>query len=90
MCYLCWKDRYKGARIINDKTQAASILIKKVFEVGGNLHLIIDDWNLEDSLFESEKKELTDNEAACFKLLSEMSVAERASALALASGYLKP
>ena len=51
MCCSCWQE--DGAhRIDNAKVRAVQPLIAAVYEhsgVGGNLHIVLDDTNLEDS-----------------------------------------
>lgn len=50
MCYGCYEEAGSPA-IINDKTKAAAALVAEVYEyslVGGNAHIVVDDWNLED------------------------------------------
>jgi hypothetical protein len=51
MCQGCWKERGSPS-LTNDKIKAAAELIAGVYEhhgCGGGLHIIVDDWNLEDS-----------------------------------------
>ena len=51
MCEACWIDA--GSPMIrNEQTEAAADLIRKLYAlepVGGNCHIVTDDWNLEDS-----------------------------------------
>lgn len=50
MCYSCWEGAGKP-RIDNEKTRALPALVEEVYEhngVGGNLHVVLDDWNLDD------------------------------------------
>jgi hypothetical protein len=95
MCEICYRD-HGAPSIVNDRTTAAVRLIEAVVEeneLGGNLVVIIDDWNIEDNHFLSETvegKNVTDAERACYAALRKMSVAERASALAIIDGYFTP
>ena len=103
MCETCWEVKYNSARVDNDKVRDAVSLIQKVYEhncVGGALHIVLDDWNLDDSsvdfcgqYMEENKKNVcvAEYEAtkACYEAFKEMTVEERASALALASGFWK-
>lgn len=54
MCYGCWEEAGKP-QIDNARVRAAVPLIQAVYEhcpVGGNLHIVLDDWNLEDGNLE--------------------------------------
>lgn len=110
MCEGCYED-YGRPTIVTDRTLAAAELIRQVYEysiVGGNLHIVVDDWNLEDDDLEFCLKEIAKGgrsdpnysdecdskeqlviEERCCKLLANMSLEERVSALALHDGYLK-
>jgi hypothetical protein len=61
---------------------------------GGNMHVIIDDWNIGDEMFEGDLREfdsnypLTDNELACYAFLKALSEFDRVRALMLADGYV--
>jgi len=51
MCKGCWEEAGSPA-IINTKTRAVAKLIDDVYSysgAGGNAHIVVDDWNLEDS-----------------------------------------
>lgn len=99
MCQGCWRKDYGASRIDNERVRAARDLIADVYEhslVGGNLHVMLDDFNLEDSAFDGQqllwiaqeaepRKRLA--ELACFEAMRALSLAERASALALFWGY---
>ena len=101
MCFECWRDQYNSSYIINDKTKKAVKLIKEVYKyhgAGGSLHIILDDWNLEDSHVDfcgkvislneyDDPPELLDAELKCYEALKKMSIEERASALAIERGY---
>ena len=50
MCYGCYEEEGKPS-IINKATRAAAKLIESVYdfsEVGGNAHVVVNDWNLDD------------------------------------------
>ncbi len=52
MCDGCW-DEYGKPDIVNEKTEAALALVRQVYAAprggaGGRLHIVLDDWNLED------------------------------------------
>ena len=51
MCYGCWEEAGKPA-MDTPAIRAAAAAVAAVYEhsgVGGNLHIALDDWNLEDS-----------------------------------------
>lgn len=51
MCYGCWEERGKP-QDDSPEVKIVADLIRKVYEcsiVGGNLHIVIDDWNLDDA-----------------------------------------
>jgi len=98
MCFECWVLGYGSPKIRNEKVEAAIGLIEKVYEfnlAGGGLHVMIDDWNLEDGHFDVESREhliafqkhrkFSDEqvvaELKCFDALADMTTKERASAL---------
>lgn len=52
MCYGCWEEAGKPV-IDTPEVHAAAALVHELYEhprcgVGGNLHIVTDDWNLED------------------------------------------
>lgn len=54
MCYECWMDLGKP-RMRTPQIERCAGLVRKLYEcspVGGNLHIITDDWNLEDEHIE--------------------------------------
>lgn len=54
MCFGCWEDAGKPA-IDTPAVRAAALAIAEVYEhscVGGNLHIVLDDWNIEDGNLE--------------------------------------
>jgi hypothetical protein len=101
MCHGCWGE-YEDASIINDRVLAAVPLIGYVYDyhgAGGTLHIVLDDWNIEDDHLDFCDGEIAkggidpdrlDAERECSAALRILSVQERASALAIHSGYFKP
>ena len=102
MCVDCWKE-LGSPTIVNDKTIIAARLIAYVYEhcgVGGGAHIVLDDWNLEDSsidfclgyIYSDSHKDVSAGqivaEEGCLRTLREMTVEERASALALYKGLI--
>lgn len=113
MCYTCWVDRYSSAAIDNCKVRLAEVAILTIYDThcaGGNLHCLLDDWNIDGALA-FEKKCLKEAKEEGFKanavvgenlegwktrlraehivvrLFERMTVAERASALALSEDF---
>lgn len=89
------------------KAEEAVPLFKAVYDqprggAGGNLHIVLDDWNIEDEsihyCMDTTKVEryfdgeldttLTDIERRCAEHLLTMTMEERAAALAKFDGYL--
>lgn len=96
MCIGCWQ-RCGSPVINNDKIRDAVKLIEEVYfynGAGGNLHVQLDDWNIENEFFENYKlfdasicDEQKDAEIKCFNALKLLTLEERASALSLYWGY---
>ena len=100
MCIGCYEE-YGAPKIVSDKTLAAADLVRVVYEhsvVGGNLHVQLDDWNIEDEFweefhpngFDGETEEQLSAERRCFDAFKAMSLEERASALAICDQYFDP
>lgn len=105
MCEGCYEE-YGRPAIINDRTLAAAALAARVYEfsaVGGNLHIVLDDWNIEDDNLEFCAKQIADGgyegrdspeelavEKECCEAFMAMTLDERASALAIHDGLLNP
>ena len=97
----CWK-QYSEPKIVNEKTTKAATMIKQVYEynpVGSNLHIVLDDWNLEDNhvkeclnwIGENVHKstpEQIEIEKELANMMLAMNMAERASALAISIGWV--
>lgn len=99
MCEGCYEE-HGSPKIFNRTTLLAAKLIERVYgfsEMGGNLHIHLDDWNIEDEYFDEFKVDRHDSsedqvraERECFWILKLMTLPERASALAIAHGYIQP
>lgn len=101
MCIDCWKS-YDEPRIINDFTRKIAKAISKVYKyhcTGGHLHIVIDDWNLDNESVSFCRDYIDKNkfkysagqieaEKECVTLLILASIEERASALAIQRGYI--
>ena len=102
MCYMCYETAGLPS-IVNDKTKAAAMLIARIYDfsdVGGNAHIVVDDWNLEDgnicwcldtalaeNISEADAEQLA-AERACLEAMLSLTADERASAMALHDGFL--
>jgi hypothetical protein len=103
MCHGCWVE-YGQPQIDSSAVREAARAIAAVYDfscVGGDLHIVIDDWNLEDDNLEWCAGEIDKNEfhasteqlaseRLCLDLLRPLSEDERASALALYDRFWKP
>ena len=100
MCCGCWKEM--GAhRIDNEKVRASQVLIDAVYEhsgAGGNLHIQLDDSNVDDEFFEDAEMKVWDSdnypeklaaERACYARFRSMTFEERVSAIGLDEGCWK-
>lgn len=101
MCYGCWCEEGKPA-IINDGVREAARLGKIVYDyhlAGGHLHILLDDWNAEDSHIDGcldflakERAEMDEAEymaeLRCGRAFSPLTYEERISALALMDGII--
>ena len=93
----CWIE-YGSPQIKSEVILYASSLINRVFEYseyGGNLHVQLDDWNIEDRYWEMFKKPFHDDttqkqfdvETRCVSVMKILTLKERASALGLSEGF---
>ncbi len=86
MCDSCWKE-YGSPRITSKAVIDAVNSIEDLYKehaLGGRLHIVTDDWNVEDEHLEWCKEQgLNDIEQRCFQLLKPLCIKERASALAI-------
>jgi hypothetical protein len=61
MCRGCWEE-YGECVIDSPSIRAAAAAMDAVYEfhcAGGNLHIVLDDWNLEDESLEFCRKEIS-------------------------------
>lgn len=97
MCYTCYTE-YGLPKIDNSYVRNAASLIKKLMCASLHLHIILDDWNIEDEhldycndLIEKDNGETCEShlteERTCINALRYLSIYERVSALAIAEGY---
>lgn len=91
MCQGCYQELGSPVDVTPD-VMVALQLIKAVYSmnaVGGNLHCQLDDWNLQDSMFEERyAANLNFVELACFNKMKELTVNQRATALAMYDEYI--
>jgi hypothetical protein len=99
MCLNCWEEEGSHA-IVNDKTKAAAKVIDELYgeqAVGGYLHIVTDDFNVEDHHVAScdpdndkiMDRPATDIERRCWQVLTDLTKEERVSALAIYEGWIK-
>lgn len=88
MCYSCWEDDYAKPEIETPTIRALVPLIQKANPYGA-LHIVIDDWNLDDDdlAYCETCTNLTDLDREIINLMRSISVEERASAMAFADGF---
>lgn len=104
MCYGCWEEA-GFPKFDSPKIREAARLVTTLYEmpdggVGGNLHIVTDDWNLEtehlewcrdhivkggNDWIESEEQRIL--EMQILELMLPMTEAERFSVLAFEAGY---
>ncbi len=91
MCESCYENY--GSPTPDDKARECVPLIEAVYNehcAGGDLHILLDDWNLENRHLKAcEKYELTAAERACLNFMLEMTENQRAAALALFDGFVR-
>jgi len=96
MCLSCWKS-YGRPSVLNNAVIEAAGLIRTVYEhhaAGGNLHVVLDDWNIEDehlqilSVREGTSRAQREAESICLAAMRRLSLAERATALAIVDGLI--
>jgi len=90
MCIDCWR-ALGSPQIDGTPIRVARDLIGHVYNVscvGGGLHIVVYDWNLDDAdLDDCLSRPLSKLDRECGEVLRKMTVAERASALGLFDGY---
>lgn len=99
MCETCWVDYYGRAAIDTSEVREVARAVARLYEadpVGGRAHIVTDDWNLRDSDIETciagphwsdNDPVATERAMHALQLMLTLSEEERASALALQSGY---
>ena len=101
MCIECY-EKYGSPSIINELTRRAAKLIEAVYEfnaAGGNAHIVVEDWNLDDGDIDFCLDEVKTNrrgdsadklnaERQCLEALKALTLEERASALAIYDGFI--
>ena len=100
MCLRCYRDKYDSASIVTPMTIAAANAIDAVYEwspSGGDAHIVVDDWNLDDGNIQwcidnadDEREEARRAAVDGLNILKQLSIPERASAMAIHEGYLNP
>lgn len=88
MCMGCYVSEYGAPSAMHDSTADVVRLIGEVYAEnsgGGGLHIVLDDWNLEDDHVQwcIDNADLTPTELRCAELMQAMTLEERATALAL-------
>ena len=106
MCISCWDELGRPA-ILNDATATGVRLAREVYKqprggAGGNLHIVLDDWNLEDDSIQwcmdtSEivtpggtwDTALTPIERECAEHFLKMTMEERGTVLGILDGLVQ-
>lgn len=99
MCEKCWRS-YDAPAVWNEDVKKSVGLIKTIYEhepVGNPLHVVLDDWNLEDCFINDDwsdewlstvDKEAVSAARELIPVFLKLSLEERYSALAYAHDYL--
>lgn len=93
MCDGCYRNKYGSPKIDNEIVREASEAVEELYldhGAGGGMHIVVDDWNLEDSHIEFCGRFMRDYphrgpdacEIRVYELFKKMTVDERASTLA--------
>lgn len=93
MCVDCWARYPEPAPVTPAITNCVEAIDAVYVEssVGGALHVVIDDWNVNDKSLNFCREYLeTDAEHACWENLRGLSELERATALAIHKGHYAP
>ena len=95
MCHGCYEE-YGAPTLDTPAIRRAAAAVERLYEThgaGGFMHIVTDDWNLEDEhvafcgsvrCVEILGREMDECERECFNALEPLSIKERASALAMA------
>ena len=102
MCIGCWQE-YGAPTLVNENTIRAAGLIDRIYEFdcsGAYLHVVIDDWNLDDDCLSCSARHLAEDvsgdyapaeleaQRECLTALQALTEDERATALAIHSGFI--
>lgn len=103
MCYDCWKEAGSPAIITKETLRVAELIgdIYSFHGAGGNAHIVVDDWNLEDHnidrclgrVAENEDDDdplQLDAERAAIEALRLLPEPERYSAMAIHDRFIGP
>lgn len=96
MCGGCWQEHLEEHGTpspVTSQIVTAVAAIRNLYAVhctGGKMHVVTDDWNLEDDSLEFCGQNLPHDEVEriCWERLSELTENQRATALAIHNGYL--
>jgi hypothetical protein len=97
MCESCW-EKFGSPQIVTPQIIKAASLVNKIYtdnSVGWPLHTWLDDWNIEGTWYpwpdsrERVPPEIWQIAKDLCAIANQMTIAERASFLALASGYFE-
>lgn len=95
MCQGCWTD-YGRPAIDNERVRRAVAAVDALYEwhgAGGGMHIVTDDWNVEDDSVafcrERIQRDGDERERQCLEAVALLTVDERASALAMKWGMVK-
>lgn len=90
MCTDCWDEMGRPA-IDTPKVREAARLVRELYQehcTGGPLHIVVDDWNLEDGHVDYCGERCAPGiERRCYEALKAMNEDERASVLSLEDGW---
>lgn len=97
MCLHCWQE-YGSPSDWNEDIKTAVGLIKEIYQydgAGNPLHVVLDDWNIDDEFLEVYEPAVADTAPEAVSaarelvpVLQRLSYDERAAALAYANGFL--
>jgi hypothetical protein len=102
MCRGCYENEWGEPKIVNDRTREVAALINRIYDFnpcGGNAHVVVDDWNLDGESIQfclgqvaqnpnGDSAEQLEVERNALSAMLDMTEDERASAMAIASGWL--
>lgn len=91
MCQGCYEEYGRPAP--DEAARGVVPLIAAVYErcpVGGRLHIVVDDWNLDDEdIAYCLGNDIPDVDRKCGEALASLTVDQRAAALAIYNGYVQ-